>query len=82
MIEETNRLLKTGIEDDEGVYTLGGWLMSELEEAVVGAEVSADDYTFVVAEMENRQIKRVGVRRAPAAASESQEASASAEHPS
>lgn len=81
MIEETNRLLKTDIEDDDGVYTLGGWLMSELEEAAVGAEVSADNYTFVVAEMENRQIKRVSVRRAPAPANEAQEASASAEHP-
>ncbi|MFD2331147.1 hemolysin family protein [Cohnella sp. GCM10020058] len=77
MIEETNRLLKTDIEDDEGVYTLGGWLMSELEEAKPGAEVFADDYTFVVAEMENRQIKRVNVRRSPAAADDTQEAAAS-----
>ncbi|MDI4649992.1 hemolysin family protein [Cohnella hashimotonis] len=76
MIEETNRLLKTEIEDDEGVYTLGGWLMSELEEAMPGAEVSADNYTFVVAEMENRQIKRVNVRRSAAAVDDMQEAAA------
>lgn len=80
MIEETNRLLKTEIEDDEGVYTLGGWLMSELEEAAQGAEVSADAYTFVVAEMENRQIKRVNVRRAPEQAKGAQETTA-AEQP-
>ncbi|SFB55774.1 Hemolysin, contains CBS domains [Cohnella sp. OV330] len=79
MIEETNRLLKTEIEDDEGVYTLGGWLMSELEEAAPGAQVSADAYTFVVAEMENRQIKRVNVRRAPEPANEAQETTASPE---
>lgn len=82
MIEETNRLLKTEIEEDEGVYTLGGWLMSELQEAAPGAEVAADPYTFVIAEMENRQIKRVNARRMPEEANKAQEVSASAEYPS
>lgn len=67
MIEEANRLLKTDIEDDEGVYTLGGWLMSELEEAAPGAEVAADAYAFTVEEVENRQIKRVLARPQPEA---------------
>ncbi|CAI6086889.1 hemolysin family protein [Cohnella sp. JJ-181] len=80
MIEEANRLLKTDIEDDEGVYTLGGWLMSELGEALPGAEVSAESYIFAVAEMESRQIKRINVRPAPAMARASQEAQSTADH--
>lgn len=75
-IEEANRLLKTELEDDEGVYTLGGWLMSELGEAAPGAEVAADDYAFTVEEMDSLQITRVFVRPLPEHGGESPQASA------
>ncbi|WP_168123687.1 hemolysin family protein [Paenibacillus sp. HB172176] len=64
IIEEVKELLSVELNRDEGVYTLGGWLMSELIDIEVGEELSVDDaWRFEVAEMENRQIKRVRASR-------------------
>ena len=63
IIEEVNKLLAVDLDRDEGVYTLGGWLMSEMIDVEVGEEITVDAWSFVVAEMENRQIKRIRASR-------------------
>jgi CBS domain containing-hemolysin-like protein len=57
LLKDVNRLLKTELED-EGIHTLGGWLLAQKYDIHEGDCVSIGKYDFVVTDMENKQIKR------------------------
>ncbi|WP_246042042.1 hemolysin family protein [Cohnella pontilimi] len=61
-IADVNRLLGTKL-DEEGVYTLAGWMMSRKYELHENDKIGEDKCDFIVRDMEERQIRRVEIVR-------------------
>jgi CBS domain containing-hemolysin-like protein len=62
LIEEVNDFFNLKIEDEDN-DTIGGWIFSQLQEVPkVGAEVTHDQYRFIVQEMDYRSITRLLVK--------------------
>ena len=60
LIDEVNDLLGTNIEE-EGMDTIGGWILTQNFDIQQGKSVSFDTYDFKVVEMEEHHILRVEV---------------------
>jgi CBS domain containing-hemolysin-like protein len=60
LITEVNSLLKTNIEE-EGIYTIGGWLLANNVEIQQNDRILEGDYEFIVKDMDKHQIKRIEV---------------------
>ena len=60
LIDEVNDLLGTNIEE-EGMDTIGGWILTQNFDIQQGKSISFDTYDFKVVEMEEHHILRVEV---------------------
>jgi CBS domain containing-hemolysin-like protein len=61
-LADVNRLLGTKLEE-EGVYTLGGWMMNQKYELHENDKIGEEKCDFIVRDMEDRQIRRVEIVR-------------------
>lgn len=62
LVSEVNDLLGLNI-DDEDVDTIGGWILTENYEAREGDEITLENYTFKIIEMEEHHMKYVEVSK-------------------
>lgn len=62
LVSEVNELLGLSI-DDEDVDTIGGWILTENFEAREGDEITLENYTFKIIEMEEHHMKYVEVSK-------------------
>ncbi len=60
LIDEVNDLLGTNIEE-EGMDTIGGWILTQNFDIQQGKSIPFDTYEFKVIEMEEHHVKRVEV---------------------
>lgn len=62
LIAHVNQLFKTAIEE-EGIDTIGGWIMAEIPNVKVGSTLHYGQATFEVREMEAHQIRKIMITR-------------------
>ncbi|BBN98499.1 hypothetical protein C0674_05930 [Sporolactobacillus terrae] len=62
LIAHVNQLFKTAIEE-EGIDTIGGWIMAEIPNVKVGSTFHYGQATFEVREMEAHQIRKIMITR-------------------
>ncbi|UUZ96067.1 hemolysin family protein [Paenibacillus sp. P25] len=58
LLSEVNQPLRTHVED-EGIYTLGGWMLTRKYEIRENDCIEEEQVQFIVKEMDHHQIKRV-----------------------
>ncbi|GGL45469.1 hypothetical protein GCM10007968_06970 [Sporolactobacillus putidus] len=61
LISHVNRQFQIDIEE-EGLDTIGGWMLAEDPNIKVGSTLQYDNVTFKVAEMDAHQIKKSSLR--------------------
>lgn len=71
LVSEVNELLGLNM-DDEDVDTIGGWILTENNEAKEGDTIIVDPYAFKIIEMEDHHIKYIEVKKAIMTATEEQ----------
>jgi CBS domain containing-hemolysin-like protein len=74
LLEELDELLHVDLEDADEDDTIGGYIFGALgRKPVVGDEVTADGWRFVILKMDNLRVERVRAERVPAAPAEPEE---------
>lgn len=61
LIEEVNELFNLTLDDSE-LDTIGGWMLSQLNEIALGSTIHADRYEFKVTDLDGHQIKMIDVK--------------------
>lgn len=62
LIQEVNELFDLTL-DDSDLDTIGGWMLSQLNEVELGSTVNADHYEFKVIDLDGHQIKMIEVTK-------------------
>ena len=59
LIEDVNRTFGLNLDDSE-LDTIGGWMLSQVEEINKGSSIVVNNYEFKISEVEGHQIKHTG----------------------
>ncbi|WP_108670279.1 hemolysin family protein [Peribacillus acanthi] len=62
LIEEVNDLLGTSL-SEEDIDTIGGWILSQRYDVVLGDSIEEDGYIFKVTQMDGHQIQFIEVKK-------------------